>query len=92
MKGASSLPPYNPIEVINYFIKIEHENELNRYTLSLLCTCMPHYVARNTITGCLLSLVSWCRLRVVTPPPAPPPEPEEELPHNTVVTLPKITR
>ena len=25
------LPPYNPIEVINYFVMVEHENELARY-------------------------------------------------------------
>ena len=31
MKGASPLPRYNAIEVINYFIKTEHERELARY-------------------------------------------------------------
>ncbi len=33
------------------------------------------------------------RNRVATPPPPPPPAvPEDELPHNTVVALPKINR
>ena len=59
--GASYLPPYEPIEVINYYVEIEHENEL-------------------------------ARRRVVTPPPPPPPDPGEELPHNTIVSLPKINK
>ena len=25
-----SLPPYNPIEVINYFVEVEHKNEMAR--------------------------------------------------------------
>ena len=29
--STSALPPYNPIEVINYFVTVEHENELARY-------------------------------------------------------------
>jgi hypothetical protein len=32
------------------------------------------------------------RRRVVIPPPAPPPDLGEELPHNTIVSLPKINK
>ena len=32
------------------------------------------------------------RRRVVTPPPAPPSDPGEELPHNTIISLPKINK
>ena len=32
------------------------------------------------------------RRRVVTPPPAPPTDLGEELPHNTIVSLPKINK
>ena len=32
------------------------------------------------------------RRRIVTPPPAPPPDLGEELPHNTIVSLPKINK
>ena len=31
MKGVSPLTTCNVIDVINYFIRVEHENELARY-------------------------------------------------------------
>ena len=80
--STSALPPYNPIEVINYFVTVEHENELARYSINtqtsfIMFTALLHHVHRQ---------------RVVTPPPPPPPEPEDELPHNTVIALPKINK
>ena len=59
--GATQLPAYNTIDVINYYVEIEHENEL-------------------------------ARKRSVAPPPPPPSDPGEELPHNTIISLPKINK
>lgn len=37
-------------------------------------------------------IIPFARQRVVTPPPALSPDPAEDLPRNTVLTLPNITR
>ena len=59
--GVSYTSTVDTINVINYYVEIEHENEL-------------------------------VRRRVVTPPPHPPSDSGEELPHNTIVSLPKINK
>ena len=59
--GVTQLPAYNAVDVINYYVEIEHENEL-------------------------------ARKRSVAPPPPPPTDPREELPHNTIISLPKINK
>ena len=39
-EAAYTLPPYDPIEVINYFVRVEHENELARYPHNTHSHCM----------------------------------------------------
>ena len=57
--GVSYISVVDAVSVINYYVEIEHENEL-------------------------------ARRHAVTPPPRPPSDSGEELPHNTIVSLPKI--
>ena len=59
--GVSYVSTVDTINVINYYVEIEHENEL-------------------------------ARRRVVTPPPHPPSDCGEELPHNTIISLPRINK
>ena len=49
-EAASTLPPYDPIEVINYFVRVEHENELARY---------PH-THKHTHSASLIYLLVSC--------------------------------
>lgn len=78
------LPQYNPVDVINHFVKMEHERELAR-----LATTEEMAGAVITPPPSLLLLF---RQKPPTPPPATPPEPEEEVPRTTVVPLPQLDR
>lgn len=72
-----SLPAYKPIDVINYYVTVEHENALARYDVTSTCRTL---------------VVIMFRARERVQPLTPEPEPVEGVKRNTVVSLPKISK